>query len=279
MHSRKERKMAAKKSGKKAAPESDQNAGLTKTQANALRSKIKKLREQVGSAYWDLAMALRRVHQDLLYEQWGFPSFATYVDAEVEFEYRKATYLVRIAEHYGVLPAECQTWAQSLGWSKAKELIPFVTAKNWNGWKKRVDGKSVKEIQEILKADKEESKGDGSDGAADGSKEKFVRKAFSVGEEAAEVVNRAVEHAKEAGKTDSDGRALELICLDYMAGATDISKELDRLMNRLEKSTGLRLIALDSEADIVYGEETVDSLFENEGAADDDTDDVEAEAS
>lgn len=47
----------------------------------------------------------------------------------------------------------------------------------------------------------------------------FTRVSFSIPNESAEVIQSAITRAKRAGETDSDGRALELICADYLAGS------------------------------------------------------------
>lgn len=53
----------------------------------------------------------------------------------------------------------------------------------------------------------------------EGGAAEFTRVSFNIPNESAEVVTSAIAKAKREGETESDGRALELICADYLAGS------------------------------------------------------------
>ena len=59
-----------------------------------IRGKIKKTSEKMNMANLELARYLYKVKNSALYKEWGFRSFAGFVEAEVDFSLRKAKELV-----------------------------------------------------------------------------------------------------------------------------------------------------------------------------------------
>jgi len=226
------------------------------------RAKIIDLRNKVEESYWELSKELSNVYQGSYYIAWGFASWKEYVESELQFALRKAQYLVSIQDWFGRMKPAVQEWVQGLGWTKAKELIGVVTDENAADWKARLEGLTYAEMVTELKGGKKGDtetplEGDGSDRVAP---EKPERKAFSLFPEQSSNVAAALEKAKALANTDKDGHALDLICSDFLAtNAAD--DDFFGVLRRLEKTSGLRLVAYDKSADaVVFGSDLLDEL-------------------
>jgi len=231
-----------------------------------LRQKVKTLRAQVEDGYWELSQALHEVYETSAYVAWGYDSWKDYVQSdELDFQLRKAQYLISIATWFGKLNKGVQKWVAALGWSRAKELVGKVTNENAAEWKKKVAGKTVLQIQEMLKGEDGgggEGGGDGDGGTGEGSADDKPSKwAFSLFQGQREAVEGAIELAKKASQSDKEGNNLTLICTEYMANNAAIDSA-DEYLGRVEKVLGVKLIAYqDSTESVVYGEKLLDQLF------------------
>jgi hypothetical protein len=226
------------------------------------RQKVLDLRNKVEESYWELSKTLNDVYQGSYYIPWGYSSWKEYVENELQFALRKAQYLVSIQDWFGKMKPEVKAWVQSLGWTKAKELIGIVTDENAAEWKARLEGLTYAELVAELKG----GKGGGDETPIDGSTErpaapeKAAKKAFALFPEQASNVEAALTKAKALANTDKEGHALDLICSDFLAtNASD--DDLFGVLRRLEKSSGLRLVAYDKSADaVVFGSDLLDEI-------------------
>ena len=232
-----------------------------------LRSKVKTLRAQVEEGYWELSLALHEVYETSAYVAWGYDSWTEYVESdELDFQRRKAQYLVSIATWFGKLNKGVQKWVAAMGWSRAKELVGKVTNENAAEWKKKVADKTVVQIQEMLKAEADAGSGSG-EGGGDGdgdAEDKASRWAFSLFKGQREAVEGALELAKKSSQSDKEGNNLTLICTEYMASNAAIDSS-DEYLKQVEKVLGVKLIAYqESTESVVFGEKLLDSLFPEE---------------
>ena len=243
-------------------------AEMTEAEKQELRQHVIEIKQQVENSYFDFAEGLHKVWNSSLFVEWGYDSFPAYVEGELEYTPRTAQYLVRIADYFGKMNDDIREWVKSLGWSKAKELVKRVTPENFAEMKEKVAGKTVSQIQAMLKADKDAAS---DTEAEEESEEKAKRMSFSLFPDQTKTVNDAIERAKADGNTDKDGHALTLIATDFLAqGETTLSARLEAI----EKTFGVKLIAVKEEDDGVsfpYGEATLDALTEepDEGGEED----------
>jgi hypothetical protein len=82
-------------------------------------------------------------------------------------------------------------------------------------------------------------------------------------------VDLAVRRAKDLSESDKRGHNLDLICTHFL-GTNDFGKNKNknrkRLLSDLEKSLGLRLVALEKDSlEIFYGERHLVALAERVG--------------
>ncbi|MCK5640985.1 MAG: hypothetical protein KAJ19_09320 [Gammaproteobacteria bacterium] len=246
-------------------------------QHSEIRAKVKDLRNKVDEDYWKLSEVISEVYEGSYYVGWGFKSYREYIEQELDFQWRKAQYLVSIQGWFGQMKPNVQKWVRSLGWTKAKELVGVVTQDNAAQWKKKIEGKSYRDLQDIIKAAKEKAEASTGEASADGSEpaapDRAVRKNFGLFSGQLDNVERALTKAKEVGNTDKDGHALDMICVDYLATNGEIGTLTDYL-KRIEKHLGVQLVAFDRKEDaVVYGGDLLDEIA---GPEDDEKDEKEA---
>jgi hypothetical protein len=222
-----------------------------------VRQAVRDLRDNVEQKYWELGERMQEVYRGDMYRDWGFDSWKEYVDEELGFGMRKARYLVQLHEWFGTLPSSIQKWVRELGWTKARLLMGCVTKENAAEWRKRVEGKTVSQIEDMLKLDRQGDDENSDDGEGVAKKpEKAAKRSFMLFPEQDDMVKQALDKAKELAESDKDGHALTLICQEYLATNTNTFAKEDFLKN-MERILGLKIVALkineNGEDDIIYG--------------------------
>ncbi len=231
-----------------------------------LRRKVLSLRAKTDESYWDLAVALEDVYERGCYRAWGFESWKDYVENEIDIQVRKAQYLVQIQKWTNELSPNIQAWIRSIGWTKARMLVGKVTEENAREWRARIDGKSVAEIEKMLK-EMTSAEDDGTGpSSSDDSDEKPKGLNFKLFPLQMDNWKRAAEIAMGPAESDKPGNLLDLICTDYIASNMTI-RSVGDLMSKYEKVLGLRLIAYnESEDRVVYGEDLIRQLDDEDEA-------------
>lgn len=254
--------------------ESSENTNVVEVEYAEIRQKALELRNKVGEDYWELSIVLADIYNNDRYRSWGFDSWKDYIDQELDFTIRKAQYMVKIQSWFDTLTPAMQEFFRSLGWVKCRMLMPVVVKENAKSWKKKVEGKTLKEIEGIIKGKKvteNSSSGGGesgseSTGESTTSGDRLVRRSFSLYTGQDEVVLNAISRAKDIGETDKDGHALSLICMDYLASSTD-QIDITSLFKHMEDITGLHIVAFKpvdgGRDDIVFGSEYIEDAVEN----------------
>jgi hypothetical protein len=251
--------------------ESSENTNVIEVEYADIRKKALELRNKVGEDYWELSIVLSDIYTNDRYRSWGFDSWKDYVDKELDFTIRKAQYMVKIQSWFDTLTPAMQEFFRSLGWVKCRMLMPVVVKENAKSWKKKIEGKTLKEIEGIIKGNKVDISSGGSSGESSGESispsDSLVRRSFSLYTGQDEVVTNAINRAKDIGETDKDGHALSLVCMDYLASSTDLI-DMTSLFKHMEDITGLRIVAfktVDGDRDeIVFGSEYLDVAEESE---------------
>lgn len=182
------------------------------------------LADDVEFNYFKLGGVLARIYTEGWYTEEGFDQFKDFVEAKFGIKRSKAMYLISI---YNGLVESGVEWAdvKDIGWSKLKELAHILTKKNVKGWVKRATDMTVIQLLDYIK--KEAAKGAGDDGASEDDSKKVSSMTFKVHEDQKETINNAIGKAKKAAPTDVSTVALEMICLDYIAGPSKKKKDSD----------------------------------------------------
>lgn len=246
---------------KNQAIENDEAMEIVPVEENTeLRDRVKDLRHRVDEDYWKLSEALYEVYEGSHYVGWGFKTWKEYVEGELDFQLRKAQYFVAIQEWFGSMKPSIQKWVRGLGWTKAKELVGVVTPENASQWRKNIDGLTFKQLQDMIRENREEATGEEKGESKSAKDEKPARKSFSLFADQMTNVDGAIKLAMEIANTDKEGHALDMICLDFLA-TNGSSPDIASMLSRIEKTTGLKFVAVDPEQDaIVYGEDLLEQL-------------------
>jgi hypothetical protein len=252
-----------------------------------VRRRVQDLKARVEQDGWDLSVALHEVYDGALYQGWGFESWTDYVEKELEFQIRKAQYYVAVQTWVRAFAPDFVEWVKSCGLSKARLMSSRVTADEAALWRTRLDGKTYREMEALLKGmdPDDDGTGDG-DGGGDGdgdsssSGEKTTAMRFALFPAQHANVTMALDRAKVQGETDKEGHALDLICTDFLSGNGHL-KGKDEYFIHMERALGVRIVAFKAMAGrkdkIVYGNEFMDSIIADLEEAGDDEETEEPE--
>ncbi len=232
-----------------------------------IRSEVLKLRTQSDENFWQFGAVLEHVWKSDLYRGWGFESWTDYIEHEVEISMRKAQYLIKLQSWFDTMTPAIQKWLRGLGWTKSRLLMGAVTADNAAEWKNRVAGKTVAEIEAMLKADSEERGSISASAETDDTGVRAAKWSVSLFPAQKEIVELATKKAMEVANSDKQGHALTMVCQEYLATNTTTTSINDMLKNT-ERFTGLKIVAIrvgdDGEDEVVYGAEYVNPPEEEE---------------
>jgi hypothetical protein len=160
-----------------------------------------------------------------------YENFRQFVELELDWGYRKAVYLTST---YTRIVEAGITWqqVQGVGWAKLKELAKVLTKENVTGWVEKAKEVTTPQLIEMINhAQLASPEGAGSE-LADTAK-KVSTLSLKVFDDQKETIKEAIAKAKVAANTDSDSVALEMACLDYLAGTTKKKEPtLEELMNK-----------------------------------------------
>jgi hypothetical protein len=256
----------------------DNETGAVGGDHDGIRKLILEIKDSVEKTSWALGEYLTKVHDESLYQGWGFQSWREYVDSELGMTIRKVQYLLSLDKWYREMTPAIQEWIRSIGWTKARVIMHGVTIENALEWKARIEGKSLSEIEDIVKGIKAGIDEDGNPAEGDASTvgnieptKKF--KANLVGATQIGVVDAAMKRAQELTESDKDNHNLAMICTDFLATNTATIK-LREYLAQIEQAMGIRVVAYNPDTDrIVYGEELIAELEGKEVSSPDENSD------
>jgi len=231
-----------------------------------VRAKIKEKIVGAENEHWDLSQLLYEAYDGAMYTSWGFASWKEYVEKELDFAQRNAEYHLSVGKWFITLPKNAQDWAKKLGFSKCRLITGVVKAENIAEWKQKLDGKSFREIDDMMKGERSDDGGGSSGDADDADPNKAKNKSFKLFPAQMENVDRAIAVAQGMAESDKPGHALDLICTDFLATNGGIETVQDYL-KKVEKATGVRLVAYDDGEDaVVYGGKLIQELRDRKSA-------------
>jgi hypothetical protein len=232
-----------------------------------IRKQVKILRDKAGESYWDFAVALHEVYEGGFYRSWGYSDWKSYVKTELDYSLRYSQQLVNLQNKFLKMPQNIQNWLKKLGYAKATLLVRVITADNAAEWRDKIEGKTVSEIEDILKNAGEINSGGGEGGLTEGGgeggddgAEKFKTLNFKLAPLQHENVERALVKAKEMAESEKPGNALDLIATEFMSTNSGIDT-IQEYLRAVERNAGVRLVAYDIEEDsVIFGGDLIAEL-------------------
>lgn len=187
-----------------------------------------------------------------------FSTFEEYCETEHNLKKSKAHYLKRIYRKFVVeldLPADL---LRDLEWSKAKELTDVITKENAVALFDKTKTMSVKQVKDMVAAMRGKpaaAPAAGAEAPAAGAEaEVTVPVKFKLKAEQAENLNNALAVAKSMTGSEVPGNNLDLICTDFLAGASGPGlsgalARLDVIVKNIERAFGVTLQIVGHDAD------------------------------
>lgn len=172
--------------------------------------------ESVDFNYFHLGGVLSAIQDNEWYLEEGYESFKECIEERFGIKYRKAMYLIGIYEY--LVEADIP-WSKvsKIGWTKLKEIAPYLNSENVDEWAKLASELTVIQLQEYIRNMNKNEEG-GSDDEGDGDSSPLSTLTIKVHEDQKETILEAIERAKEEYATDYPGVALEAICASYLSG-------------------------------------------------------------
>lgn len=187
------------------------------------------LLEDINRNHFKIGGLLSKVQSEGWFQDKGFETFKSFVEATYGMKYRKAMYFIEI---YNCLVAAEIPWGKvsHLGWTKLLEIIKYLTADNVDEWLAMIDGLTVDQIRELVL---QKTKGTSSPGAGTENPtdvKKITSMTFKLHEDQKATVREALDKCKHETGTEFDNVALEAICLDYLGSAPKVQASLKDIM-------------------------------------------------
>ena len=193
------------------------------TDGKAAVAAAKRLVETAERTYYTLGGVLAFIDRNATYESvkvngerpyQGKEGFEAFCEDNLGIAYRKAKYLIAIYEAFTGAGLNARK-IQSIGWSKAKELVAILREEpsNADKWIETAKKVGTAQLQEQVKAHLTKI------GAKQHGNSKTVKSVvckFVVHEDEGEVVTEALALAKEQAETDSDSAAFAYIMKEWL---------------------------------------------------------------
>ena len=207
--------------------------------STAIRQETLQARDMVEIGYMKLARCLYDIYTQNMYQTWDFPSFESYVDAELQFNYRKAMYLVEIYNKALMLNMDMER-LERIGWTKAKELIRIVDQNNADEWLEVAENSTTKELNFKIKTEKE-SNSDTASVVEDVPTITTITFKLGMAEKA--LISEALEESARLINSDDFALAFANIASEWleMKGVVPLQTTLEDHVEHLERIYGRKL--------------------------------------
>ena len=180
---------------------------------------IEALKDQSAISFFKLGGVLSLAQANSWFD--GYANLKEFAEKKYGIEYRNATYWVSI---YNNLADSKVPWekVKGIGWTKLKEIAKILTVENADEWVVIATENNTLQLGEIVKAHKK--KNSGALLEADDEAKTVTTKTFKMHDGQRQVIEAAIEKAREAAGTKVDTVALEIISQEYLASPTMLSR-------------------------------------------------------
>lgn len=205
-----------------------------------LLAQIDQWHENVEMNWFNISRAFPRVYDEELYKQIinpatkkPFETFKDYIEQHLGLDYRISLWRLqngRAILQFGISPEK----VAHIGWSKFKELTSSfnkdTTPKDVDAILKRAEGKTFKQIQDMVQKERTERAG--------GVHHRKVTMKFTFMDEQAKVIENALTEAKSLSNTENLSLALEYICMEWLMNHNpDIAQQIANKLHAEEVVT------------------------------------------
>lgn len=212
-----------------------------------VRSTLTELAERLTKDHVEMGCLLWEVEQNEYFRDWGYDTFFEYVEGELDFKRRKAEYLRKIYSRLVVELGVEKHRLVDLKWTKAVEVAKVADEKNIDRWMVRAKETSFSQLQrEVREVVRESGKTDPGPQPSSSDrepladeKERYEVRSYALYPAQRRNVDRAFEIAAGTAKSEKPGHLLDMICLEFLAGRSDLSDdpvaEIQRWVDNMKK--------------------------------------------
>lgn len=182
----------------------------------SIREEIKTLARNIDESRYDLYLKLYEVKEKEQYASWGYESYKDYVEGELSLEYRIALWYAQMGETISKynIPKEV---ILNVSWTKFKEISLLDNKEEIEKLLKKAPNMTFQEVKDTVKQLRKN--------IAPKKEINITKITFNLIEDQYDVVNQAIEKAKQMVGTDSNGAALEYICQEFLMSDEPIEEE------------------------------------------------------
>lgn len=227
-------------------------------QIEAFREKIKDRIKAIEANYIALGRDLFLVHAKRLYADWGYPTFAQYLQQEVGIQSRKGERLRQIWRTFIKDFKVDRERFMKIRYSNLLQILPIVTRSNVDEWVDLAEILNYTQLSERVAAYKEALKAAAATGgptpatpAAPAAKTK--RRTFHLYPEQEEIVEEALSLMERRTGSAKSGYLLTSICTEYLATGTGLGTEeavCEWMLKQMEDRFGGKFVRFETEHDM-----------------------------
>lgn len=248
--------------------------------ADAARDRLKQVLTSHDDNFYDIARDMSYIANKKAYQQWGFKTFESFLDAEFKMAKRKGQYYVQVFNYFEsglktVLKDNHGGYSRLMdairreGWTKGRVLAreQIVTHDNVDEVISKVETCGYRELETYCKAARESMSDDDREKADDNNDVKTVRVAFQCSLPQKDDIEAAVELATVMiGKETTRSSAMAWAAADFVA--TNVSAQgkdragaIAELLSKYERLFGIAIVAIDEQTKaIAYGQANLERL-------------------
>ena len=196
--------------------------------------------KSISNNYLLLSKCLFEIFHGELYRDWGYSTFSSYIDEELDFGYRKAQYLVEIWGKVALLKIP-NTKLLLIGWTKMAIILKRLTPETLDFWLDKAANLTVKELTQYI------IEGDEAERNIETSLAFARRKGFTLRLSDSQIIIDALEEVMQIHDTLDIKQAVSIICQDWLRHKEIKPKEdtLDNQIEYLEKMYGVKLAVVE----------------------------------
>lgn len=226
---------------------------------NQFRESIKDRISAIERNYLALGRDLFLVHDQSLYTEWGYPTFASYLEQEVGIQRRKGERLRQIWKTFVKAFGIDKERFLKIRYSNLLQILSIVNRENVEEWIDLAEVLHYKQLQDRVDAYKAALKISESTGATPTPATPVVpaaktkRRTFHLFPEQEEVVDEALSSMERRTGSSKPGYLLTSICTEYLATTTKIGTEeavCEWMLKQMEARFGGKFVRFASEDDM-----------------------------
>lgn len=244
-----------------------------------LRTRVVDLRKQIDNSSFELGRVLYYIKINHQYQDWGFDTFKSYLEAEEPGSSSRLRHLIDLQEWFVEKIQDKKKIAsiQELGWTKAlqvkkgmeleaREDKQMEALDHWTDTAKEASLRSLTDAVKTEQVNKSLERKKDAEENPDHTKpveaDETFNLSFKLYAEQYKNVTDAIALAQKASGSDVKSNNLSLICLEYIS-SVDLGKNHEetrlKYLAKIEEQLNGKIVFIDNKTEeVIYGQELLD---------------------